>query len=237
MLLNPSSLLKRNGKYYAAHFKNVFISQLDYFSRTLSEKLIPQFADVEGEAEELAEREYKRLGEFPATDDGIDLADLAEEARDAAIDYFVSMTRMKQAVLNVFGAGLYHLFEQQLKSFYTRELGEFKDSVDLKKIMAVFNDTGVDVQQFRNWKTLEELRLVANTIKHGEGRSAKQLRKVSSSLFENPLLGESFPQQSNQIIFQPLVGEDIYVRLEDFNRYISAVKGFWEQLSFELERL
>jgi hypothetical protein len=37
-----------------------------------------------------------------------------------------------------------------------------------------------------DWARIDELRLVANSVKHAEGPSAQQLRELRADLFQNP---------------------------------------------------
>jgi hypothetical protein len=50
----------------------------------------------------------------PAYDDNdVDPGSVAEDAHDHSVDVYLTLTAMQFTVVNLFTAGLYHLFEQQ----------------------------------------------------------------------------------------------------------------------------
>jgi hypothetical protein len=48
---------------------------------------------------------------------------------------------------------------------------------------------GIDVAKFPEWKSVMELRLVANCVKHAEGRACEELDKLRPDLFDPPSIG------------------------------------------------
>jgi hypothetical protein len=46
----------------------------------------------------------------------------------------------------------------------------------------------IDLTQFGSWDVIQEMRLLANATKHGEGGSAEELRKIRPELFQHPAL-------------------------------------------------
>jgi hypothetical protein len=63
-----------------------------------------------------------------------------------------------------------------------------------------------------------ELRLVANVVKHGDGKSCEELRALAPRLFEG--LNYYFD------IFSKADGPELTP--EDFRRYAKAAKDFWD---------
>ncbi|MFZ0931512.1 MAG: hypothetical protein WAN11_23110, partial [Syntrophobacteraceae bacterium] len=101
-------------------------------------------------------------------------------------------------------------------------------------------DVSIDVTVFPTWPSLEELRLVANTIKHAEGGSAEALRGRRPDLFIHPAAREgedstATPFQSR--VRKPLFGEDLYLTTDDFSRYVEGVITFWSELADAMEKL
>ena len=91
---------------------------------------------------------------------------------------------------------------------------------------------GIDIKKFACWSKIDELRLVANTVKHAEGSSSQKLRNIRPDLFKNPylsgFLGLPVP---NPQIFQPLFGDDLYVSLQDVKGYRDQLIQFWEKFA------
>jgi hypothetical protein len=95
---------------------------------------------------------------------------------------------MHHTVLNLFAAGVFHLFEQQAGTLLqdwtgTRPKYPFSGLEDLLKNK---NGPTIDVKAAPTWSRVNELRLVANVVKHSEGDSADKLRAVNDAYFKLP---------------------------------------------------
>jgi hypothetical protein len=119
------------------HFRwmyvNDFILTVDYFAKTLNQKVLPAFDSIWEEARQAAEQAYERASRFfdPEKDDP---ADYAEVASNTEIDFAIMASGMMQGITNLFAAGLYHLFEQWLLKFHRRELLYMGEDDDLSLI-------------------------------------------------------------------------------------------------------
>ena len=92
---------------------------------------------------------------------------------------------------------------------------------------------GIDLTTQGFWPTLHEL--VANVIKHGEGRSAEELRTVNRALFDFPGTHDLMTPMGHSPVAAPLAGGDIYVTDADLGRYFDAVLRCWEWLGSQLK--
>lgn len=210
--------------------------QVTIFVENVQGRLLPTFHDIESEAEKVQEQEWNRLCSSCSSPD-IDPADLAEKARDAGIDYYMMVSGVKQSILNVSATSLYHLFEQQLLFFLRREIlhPSEENNIDLIRI-SIFEERclqhNIDVEKFSSWQTINEMRLVANTVKHAEGKSAIDLRKIRPDLFRNPILETFGPKLSGNFrrLYMPLAGEDLYLSIEDLKKYGEAIGRFWDEM-------
>jgi len=154
------------------------------------------------------------------------------------------MSGLRQGLQNMSAAALYHLYEQQVMLFHRREvldLGEENDAALFKH--SVFRERllryGIDVKTFASWPLIEELRLVANTVKHAEGDSAADLHSRRPELFIAPQVADLPFLGSKAVarVFQPVMGEDLYVSVDDIRRYANAVEQFWSELSDAMARV
>lgn len=93
------------------------------------------------------------------------------------------------------------------------------------------HELSLDVTKLPSWSCIRELRLVANAVKHGEGRSAKRLRKLRPELFVYPSFRKRGIGPRPSRIRTPLFGQDFYVTREDFARYHEASVSFWDELA------
>jgi hypothetical protein len=229
--------------YWDYYFSQIFVQQINALQFCLNSRTLASFDNLEEESSKIAKEEFARLGERPAgQDDFTDPADLAEMAQEKAIDYYITMSNMKHALIGLFTSGLFHLFEQQIFLFYNRailEYGEKKatiSNVEWKKLKRRLKAKGTDLDSLEFFQKIEILRLVANVIKHAEGRSADKLKGFEPDYFkpDKGILPLEIPSYVEIEVELPLTGEDIKIPLADFNQYCEDVKAFWGELGERL---
>ena len=201
--------------------------------------VMPAIGNIEERAEQIADSEYERLCSLPAGEycDG-DMAAAAEAANDKGTHFFQTMAAVRQSVLNLFAAGLFHLVEQELADLCWD--GAFlvppPSDTKLEPVTEWYKKYfGLDLKSLPSWPVIDELRLVANTIKHGEGGSARALRARRPELLEHPLVRELMPDEaggspSTRLIRLPLGGEDLYVTEQLFQGYSEAASGLMREI-------
>jgi len=211
----------------------------------LENRLLPTLedTDIAHEAEAVTDEVAEKLSSMPA-DENMDMAALAEDPQNAGVSHYVMLMGIRQGLINMFAAALYHTFEQHLLQFHRREvLSPHEESNhSLFKVSALkirLQEHGIDLESLPSWRKLDELRLVANVVKHAEGDSAEQLRIARPDLFEAPSLNELDIEVTcgKPTIFLPLAGEDLYVGAEDIRSYEKAIASFWDELVATLERV
>ena len=91
----------------------------------------------------------------------------------------------------------------------------------------------LELNALTEWAKIDELRLVANAIKHAEGSSAEELRKVCPELFRHPLDRGFFPDDPPVTlpVCLPLAGEDLYITEQIFRDYCQAALQFMEGIA------
>ncbi len=230
-----------NAGFWALYLRDAFIPTIDAFRSTLTRRVLDSLSGIENDAETFADDEYARLGSEPS-DGSVDLGDIAEKANNNAIIYYQTLHGLRQGILNLLAAGLYHLLEQQQQAFVSGQAPHQRSA----KFCAFLRDHGVDCSTFSCADRIRELRLVANVAKHGAGRSAKELAALRPDLFEPqevavspPTGGRSRPEQAISAAttaMSPISGDDLYVSADDLEDWCDSVKAFWEELSEHLER-
>jgi len=218
-------------------FNNEFTNQLNTIVDTLENRLLPVFDGIADEARKVSEDEWGRLMSLPGSGEE-DPSDMAEAAEQAGATHYESIYGIRQGVLNLFAVSLYHIFEQQLFFFARKEILPGGEGVRSKRfkvqdLQKRLLEIGIDLNIFCTWKTVEELRLVANTVKHAEGDSATKLHKLRPDLFKHPeALGRSISgNEKIHRVYQPLIGDDLYISLPVIKEYKDALIRFWEELS------
>jgi hypothetical protein len=163
-----------------------------------------------------------------------DGSDEAEAAHDIGLSFYEDISKMYQATLNLFSAGLFHVMEQQLADL-TRDGAMEKEVSDTKLEVVVDwyrKNCQLDLTQFPAWSVLAELKDVANSTKHGEGTAARQLRAKHPELFVYPSLRKDDPNTTIAVspLSLPLGGDGLYVTGLEFREYHKAALDFFEWL-------
>ena len=230
----------RNHYYWIHWSRRVFRKQIAVLRKVITERLLPTFNSIENEADAISDETWERLNAIghPDGDPGMD----AETAGDAGDNHYFKMVDAKQGLLNVFAVALHHLLEQQQLTVIRQELLPYVEDITKQLLKIVkcpapefvkrLNDSGIEVEAFANWGVLEELRHVANAVKHADGSSAEWLRTHCPEIFTPPLVrgqAQQFVQNPIQWPFQPLSGQDLYVTTDDIERYFRAADSFWRE--------
>ena len=221
-----------NELYWARVIRRDFVEETRTFGQALKDRILKSFDNVEQEAEKLKKEEWERLLQAPADEDGgPDIGGLAETAEHKGVNFYLTMTSLRQGLVNLFAVALHGLFLQHVMILHRKELLWIHEEND-EKLCKVdeawkrLRESRIDIEKFRSRRKIKELRLVANTVKHAEGDSANKLRKIRPDLFISP----------NSSLFKPLFGEDFFVKPDDIDSYTSTIIEFWEELAIALEK-
>ena len=209
------------------------------YGQWVNEYIIPIADGFNARAEAFQQETYDRLSSEapfdPETYSG-DGSEFAEQAFDAGLSFYQTLSGLYQANLNLLTAGLFHLIEQQLANI-THD-GAIEIAVadtQLGTVTKYYGEHfGLDLSTFNSWSVIQEMRLVANSIKHGEGRSAEELRKIHPELFQYPALrrkDEHIAGFSQFRLDMPLAGDGLYVTALDFRCYENAANAFFDFIS------
>ncbi len=233
-----------NPEWWGRYFRRVHIRAIQGFRAGALEKVAPAFNDLAKEADAAASAEFERRTSMPL-DSSIDMSIAADCAFEHGLDYYLTMKDVEQNLLNLLAVGLRHMFEQQqffsLRRLFREESAPFKTG-EFERRLA---DCGIDCRNFECAGKLYELKMAANTIKHGAGPSANELASLRPDLFQNPLLSlgrengdglESFWGSSPPSSFiTPLTGDGLYVSDRDLSEWCAATMAYWEELSESLD--
>jgi len=220
---------------WLARISRAFIPEIDAFGRCLAERMLPAFSSIGHEADLVEKATYDALGAWAQEYD--DPARDCQQAFDKGISFMMMMRDIQQGTINLFAAGLYHLCAQQLLLMYRRSGGRMFKQLDEKKVIEQLLKAGIPLKSFRSWKRVNELRLLANAVKHGDGRSCSELKELRPDLFVSPLdrdLGNAGRCRGIPVE-QPVLGQGIYLDQGQFESYVECVKEFWQELASALD--
>ena len=235
-----------DGGYLALRVRRNAIPYIQAYGKCVLGDILAAFADLKKRADEIGDTEYARLGAEPADEnfDG-DMSRYQEAAEEKGQDFYYTMVALRQSTLNLFAVGLFHLVEQQLA--HLCHDGAFHvDPPKDTNLGAVANwysaHFGLDLRTLSIWPSIDELRLVANTVKHAEGDSAQKLREQRPELFEDPSVYRIFaapqiqrPIHRRPIHYRPLSGDDLYVTVKVFEGFNEAATNLIEEVARHFE--
>lgn len=160
---------------------------------------------------------------------------IAESMEAMEVELYESHQMMKSNHLFITISLLAHMWEQQIIKFVRKELrdnlGKPIPAISYAYAKKCIEDFGVEVTKRESWKKIKELRLLVNTIKHAEGDSAKNLRKLRPDFFatEGFSEGDFFDilELNGSVLLDPY---SLNVAESDLLDYITATKKFWEEM-------
>ncbi|HLX00326.1 MAG TPA: hypothetical protein VKR82_16925 [Candidatus Acidoferrales bacterium] len=195
------------------------------------------FSEMEKRADAVVNAEYERLSSQSVGEDWDgDMSVFAEAAECKGQAFYETMYSLRQMTLNLFTAGLFHLIEQQLANLCQDASFDVPPPRDTN--IAIVTDWyerhfHISIRTLGCWAMIEELRLVANVVKHAEGGSARELRNRREELFVPPSIRNSSSEIQRPAfpVAAPLAGDDLYVTEEVFQRYAEAANELMEEIA------
>lgn len=184
--------------------------------------------EADATRDQIWEEAGSRMGEYG------DMADAVDEAMSAGYARYSALKLARQALINLFAVALAHQVEQQMilvsalphrfRSQLDKPLGR-RTFFEIAESLGVPNNAIIDDR-------IEELHLLANAVKHGEGPSATKLRSRRPDLFvsDEPTIDAFMIEHHSGLdAAMPLGGVGIYVRKEDLAAYFGAAEDLWSR--------
>lgn len=191
------------------------------------DRLMPTFDSIDKEADRASQEYWDKAMSEPAYDyEYRDAGDFADDAISAGIEVYENLTFVREQLIQLSIAGLYHLWERTLKQFIIKELKnyQYEDSVyekiekeNFDSLIKTLKQFDYDLEKKPYHKKMRELLLVANVVKHGTGKAFKDLIKAAPHLFEKPKF---------DVEREPRL-DDLKLSPKDFMVYSYAIKEFW----------
>lgn len=189
--------------------------ELNIFEDNFDERLLESFKNIEKQAKEsrLGYLQKRNSAFCPDCDDE---ATIEENAFFHQVNFVNLHEDFKNDFINISAVWLYHIFERRFKQVFNC----WNDNCNINDILSKPSlvNPNYEFEKCQNFRTINnELRLVSNAIKHGEGRSFDQLvRKYPNMVVDNKLIS--------------LADAKIQVGEDDIHRYILAMRAFWRQV-------
>jgi hypothetical protein len=233
------------GGYLAHQVRQHAIRPVIAFREYVFRDVIPQFCNLNQRADQIGVEFYDRAITQPVDEDcDGDTSQFAEDAHDHALSWYEMMRSLRQTMLNLLAAGLFHLTEQQLASLGQNAGFEKRQpkSTKLQHVAEWYKSVlCLDLHTLKDWQLIEELRLVTNTAKHAEGDSSKKLKALRPDLFCDPALEKMFKGTGfstwlvHRPVVAPLAGEDLFVTEGTLRQYAEGVESFFREIAAVLD--
>lgn len=225
-----------SGSYIAFQLRVRALPFFRVYKESILTDVLAGFVNLEQRADDVADAAFTRLGSRPAADafDG-DLSQAAEAAREEGQLYYEAMCGLRQAMINLLSAGLFHLLEQQLANLcYDTVFRDCRlEQAKLGLIVKWYRQhVDLDLKQLSQWTVIDELHSLANAVKHADGSGARQIRHLRPDIFRNPLLDKMGLKWSlsDDPLRLPLAGDDLFVTEARFSEYATTVLDFVEAI-------
>jgi len=181
--------------YLYSKLRTSFKNPYELFIKTYINRIAPVFSTIEHEADKIRDDYYQELGNYfdPENDNESDYAELAMEK---GFNYYEGMSLMQYNTKLMWISTVYEFWERQIRKylydeithihkFYNKKGNEcdYKDfcTKGIDNIKEEFLWFNYDMELQDSWKDINELRLLTNVIKHGDGWSATELQKLSDN--------------------------------------------------------
>lgn len=184
------------------------IEELDSFCLVFSNRLLPAFSSIEKEAK-LKEEDYLKDKSENFSPEIDDEANILEDAYFERINHEIQHFSLKQDFLNISAVWLYHIFERRFELFGSQSksknfINKTKENLNHN---AFYDKSKSEFIENEVLNRIDELRILANAIKHGKTSHAfKQLEKNLPRFIEK---------------------NEIVVNEQDIKDYVIVLKDFW----------
>jgi len=161
------------------------------YASGFSDKLFPTLDDINAEADAAANQFWETARDRPY-DESVCAGSIADAAECAGQEVYSNLTFVREQLISLSIAGLYHLFERTLKDFIIKEIRHYVSSdhktikdiqkANFEEIIQFLAEFGHNLKSHKNFSMLNELRLIANVVKHGDGQACNCCQYVLGSI-------------------------------------------------------
>jgi hypothetical protein len=214
--------------------RSLINEQIFYFEQS-NKRLLSQFENIETEADR-ATYEYLESPSGYFDPDSDDPGNYFEAAEDAGIEFYVLLSEMREQTRLSVVAGMFHLWDKQLRDWLMRQIGLWHNGiattkkiweVDFFKIMELLESFGWNFRSTDYFRTLDACRLVVNVYKHGEGKSREDLSQNYPEYLVDPF--KALGRESSEIMTN-LEYTHLKVSDEQIQAFSAAIVSFWRDV-------
>jgi len=217
-------------------FRQKMIEEQRFYLDQGKKKLLSQFHDMEKEAEQEAERWLEERA--PYFDPDRDDPNTAyENAYQEGVGYYLLLSEMRDQTRLSLVAGMYHMWDKQLRSWLMKEIRHWHDGDTVKKKVwsATFDEisellaaTGLVKADNTYVARLSAFRYVVNVYKHGDGPAFERI-KADHTEFLHQSAYQDIDPELLWIDFTSLTVSE--TQLDELSQ---AITDFWNGIPYEV---
>jgi len=235
-------MMQRIEKWYIYNEYNNFLREIDFLYNEYVNKISTLYKTPEEEANDYE----KYLEENPSEYSYIEnIEDILPEIQDLTFKRYLSIKNIKYRYLCMNIVTLYQMIEQFFKSIIKIRISMSMDkklkekykktNFYLKDINRFYQeDYNYDFENNNYYKIIDELRLIENVIKHGEGKSANKLKQINPKYFIK--IHSSYPYDDT------IINDNLNINDNDFEKFYKGISNFINEMpkhfihEYELEK-
>lgn len=223
--------------YLYQNLREKYIRDLTKIKELFFERIQPIFANAEKEAIEYRNKLWENLMSQTSYNEEnlVDPSGFIATVQEAGFEKYEILSLMQYRNISMWISCMCQVWEQQLFSFIYHEAQSegIKYSESNLKRGFVFSKEVFEWHQqpFENlncWTKVKELRTLVNVIKHSEGKSEQELRKIRPDYFKKDTGVEVYDLVS--LYHSTLLEATLQIKDQDFIDYYNALVDFWNEL-------
>lgn len=212
-------------------FRKSLIAGHLFYVEQARKRLLSQFNDIEREADKAAE-EWLEKSKDSFDPERHDPGDFYEAANNAAVEFGLLLSDMRDQTFLSVVAGMYHQWDKQLRDWLVRETQHWHRgstvaskiwSVDFAHITDLLENIGWNIHGTEYHRMLDACRLVVNVYKHGGGKSLDDLKYKFPDYLSDPLGGMG-------VLSGLKYCDHTHLKVSEsqFQAFADAIVTFWE---------
>ncbi len=155
------------------------------------------------------------------------------DPEDLAAEELAVLDATERILRNLYAVAIYHILEQHLITFFYRQAGtrlKRPREKDSKKphlddvVRDIKGAWGIDLKNLSSWDAVDELRMVANCVKHGDGPDCGKLRTSHADWFDTDFI-------------TPLSGEGLKLPNDYLEKAIGTIEKFLSEFTDEIKKI
>lgn len=215
---------KRYDEWYFYDSCDKFLNEIDFVYNTYINCFENIFSEPEKEALKYEEYLNEHLEEVCVNDE----IDIPSEIQSMVYHKYILVKNMKYRHLATYISMIYQMFEQFILSLAKHQQKFISHDYKINDLKLEYLRHGIkmlkeynfDITILSEYKKIDELRLLYNVIKHGDGDSKKELEKIRADFFVNNGL---------DMFDNTIINDTLNISKTDLDTYINSIKKLLNQ--------